>query len=177
LRTGTAGRRRPIFGLRVGRATRNRRTAVSDTRSNYLLESQSSDVQLSKRLKTLIRERELNGGIAVAVYAILWGTGQKADIAPVLIYSFVLGNFVASFQKLVAPLVNRAPFPLSLLFCLVLIYAATPVAVALATALVVAITPQSVPFLAYLRSGWKFPTVVTLVPQPLIAFTCTLRPD
>jgi sigma-B regulation protein RsbU (phosphoserine phosphatase) len=120
-------------------------------------------VQLPKRLKTLFRAQELNLGIAVAVYAILWGTGQKADIAPVLVYCFVLGNFVISFQKLVAPLVNRAPFPLSLLFCLILIYAATPVAVALATALVVALTLQSVPFLGYLRAGWKFPTVVTLI--------------
>lgn len=120
-------------------------------------------MQLSKWLKTLIREQELNVGIAVAVYAILWGTGQKTDIAPVLIHTFVLGNFVFTFQKLVAPLVNRAPFPLSLLFCLLLIYAGTPVTVALATALVVVITPQSVPFLAYLRSGWKFPTVVTLI--------------
>ena len=120
-------------------------------------------MQLSKRLKTLIREQELNVGIAVAVYAILWGTGQKTDIAPLLIYTFVLGNFVFTFQKLVAPLVNRAPFPLSLLFCLLLIYAGTPVTVALATALVVVITSQSVPFLAYLRSGWKFPTVVTLI--------------
>src|SRR6516225_5047727 len=84
-------------------------------------------MQLSKRLKTLIREQELNVGIAVAVYAILWGTGQKTDIAPLLIYTFVLGNFVFTFQKLVAPLVNRAPFPLSLLFCLLLIYAGTPV--------------------------------------------------
>src|SRR6516164_3237270 len=109
-------------------------------------------MQLSKRLKTLIREQELNVGIAVAVYAILWGTGQKTDIAPVLIYTFVLGNFVFTFQKLVVPLVNRAPFPLSLLFSLLLIYAGTPVTVALATALVVVITPQSVPFLAYLRS-------------------------
>jgi phosphoserine phosphatase RsbU/P len=120
-------------------------------------------VQLSKRLKTLIREQEINLGIAVAVYAILWGTSQKADLAPVLIYSFVLGNFVFAFQKLVAPLVNRAPFPLSLLFCLLLIYVAIPIAVALATALVVVVTPHSVPFLAYLRSGWKFPTVVTLI--------------
>lgn len=120
-------------------------------------------MQLSKRLKTLIREQEINLGIAVAVYAILWGTGQKADIAPVLIYSLVLGNFVFTLQKLVAPLVNLAPFPLSLLFCLLLIYAGTPVAVALATALVAVITAQSVPFLAYLRSAWKFPTVVTLI--------------
>jgi phosphoserine phosphatase RsbU/P len=126
-------------------------------------------VQLSRRLKTLIREQEINLGIAVAVYAILWGTGQKSDVAPVLIYSFVLGNFVFTFQKLVAPLVNRAPFPLSLLFCLLLIYPSTPVAVALATALVAVITAQSVPFLPYLRSAWKFPTVVTLIAATVYA--------
>jgi sigma-B regulation protein RsbU (phosphoserine phosphatase) len=142
---------------------RNECTLSSDIGFNELLESQSPGVELSKRLKTLIREQELNLGIAVAVYAILWGTGQKTEIAPVLIYSFVLGNFVVSFQKIVAPVVNRAPFPLSLLFCLLLIYIATPLVVMLATALVVAITQPSLPFLAYLRSGWKFPTVVTLV--------------
>ena len=120
-------------------------------------------MRFSKGLKTLIREQEINLGIAVAVYAILWGIGQKPDIAPVLIYSFVLGNFVFTFQKLVAPLVNRAPFPLSLLFCLLLIYAFTPVIVALATALVVVITAPSIPFMTYLRSAWKFPTVVTLI--------------
>jgi hypothetical protein len=143
--------------------TRNWRTPVFWYGFNWLLESQSRDVQLSKPLKTLIHQQELNLGIAVAVYAILWGTSQKADLAPVLIYSFVLGNFVFAFQKLVAPLVNRARFPLSLLFCLFLIYAAIPIAVALATALVVVVTQHSVPFLAYLRSGWKFPTVVTLI--------------
>lgn len=120
-------------------------------------------MQLSKRLTTFIREQQINLGIAVGVYAILWGTGQKAEIAPVLIYSFVLGNFVFTFQKLIAPLVNRARFPLSLLFCLLLIYACTPVIVALATALIAVITAPPVPFFEYLRTAWKFPTVVTLI--------------
>ena len=120
-------------------------------------------MQLSKRLTTLLREQEINLGIAVAVYAILWGTGQKAEIGPVLIYCLVLGNFVFSAQKLFARLLRRSSFPLSLLLCLLLIYLATPFAVAFATALVVAITHQPVPYLVYLRSEWKFPIVVTLV--------------
>jgi serine phosphatase RsbU (regulator of sigma subunit) len=50
-----------------------------------------------------------------------------------------------------------------LFFCLLVIYAGIPFAVVLATALVALVTAQPEPFVTYLRSSWKFPTVMTLI--------------
>lgn len=113
-----------------------------------------------------VRQQQLYIAIAVAVYAIFWAIlGQRADMLATLIYTLLLCNLTVLVQEKLSPLYAHRLFRSYWLIYLLLLLATTPVWVVLSTAVVYQIpTPQPrVPWPDFLRSGWKFPFVATLI--------------
>lgn len=113
-----------------------------------------------------VRQQQLYIAIAVAVYAIFWAIlGQRADMLATLIYTLLLCNLTVLVQEILSPLYAQRPFRSYWLIYLLLLLVTTPVWVVLATAVVyqIPIPQPRVPWPDFLRSGWKFPFVATLI--------------
>lgn len=107
--------------------------------------------------------QQVNLGIAIGVYTILWATGQKAEAVPVVIYTLILGNFLFALDGGAEVFLARLSPALSFVCRLAIMYAATPLVVVLASGVVFALHPHPPPFISFLRAGWKFPTVVAWI--------------
>ena len=113
-----------------------------------------------------LRRQQLYVAIAVAVYAVLWAVlGQRADILATLIYSLLLCNFTVLVQDKLGFLYLQRPFRSYWLIYLQLLLLTTPLWVVLSTAVVyqLPISQPRLPWPEFLRSGWKFPFVATVI--------------
>jgi sigma-B regulation protein RsbU (phosphoserine phosphatase) len=121
---------------------------------------------ISSSLMRWVRRQQLYVAIAVAVYAIFWAIlGQRADMLATLTYTLLLCNLTVLVQEQLAFLYAQRPFRSYWLIYLLLLLVTTPVWVVLSTAVVyqIPIPQPRVPWLDFLRSGWKFPFVATLI--------------
>jgi len=125
-------------------------------------------------LLRFLREQQLYLAIAVAVYAIFWGIGQEVSVPVVVIYSLCIGNLTRLAIRHVEPLYSEREFPHGWLFFLSFLAALAPVIVVVSTAIVFwtdirpgggnfRVPPRWDLFWNYLRTGWKFPLVATLI--------------
>jgi phosphoserine phosphatase RsbU/P len=113
-----------------------------------------------------LRRQQFYVAIAVAVYAVLWAVlGQRADILATLIYSLLLCNLTVLVQDQLGFLYAQRPFGSYWLIYLLLLFVTTPLWVVLSTAVVyqLPISQPRLPWPEFLRSGWKFPFVATVI--------------
>jgi len=114
-------------------------------------------------LLRFLQQQQLYIAIAVAIYAMFWAMGLHSSFSVTLAYTLLLANFTLLVQE-----------RLSYLYCnykgirywtvyLVLLFCLTPFAVFIAMLIIHRLQGATGPFLEYLRSGWKFPFVATIV--------------
>jgi sigma-B regulation protein RsbU (phosphoserine phosphatase) len=118
------------------------------------------------RLRTFARQQPLYLMTAMGVAAIFWAiTGSAPSLGVTLIYSFALGNLVAITLETIPPPRGVKSYAGRAVFAVVLLLVATPVIVAISTVIVFVATaePPRGDFWVYLASGWKFPSVATLI--------------
>ena len=114
-------------------------------------------------LLRFLQQQQLYIAIAVAIYAMFWAIGVQASFSITLVYTLLLANFTTLVQERLSYLycnykgVHYWAVYLMLLFCL------TPLAVVIAMLIVYRLQGVTGPFLDYLRAGWKFPFVATIV--------------
>lgn len=117
----------------------------------------------------LLRLQELFLVSAVAVYGIFWAIGQPGGIAVILIYSVCIGNLTS---VVVGNLSTSPERPNGWTIDLAILFACAPLVVFVST--VVVFWADLRPggghfrfpldlFWNYLRTGWKFPLVATLI--------------
>jgi sigma-B regulation protein RsbU (phosphoserine phosphatase) len=100
--------------------------------------------------------------IAVAVYLILWVTGQRPDAVITLIYTFVLGNTGMIAMEQMRPLYSRRGVAEEWLAFFIVFSVVTPFIVTVSTLLVFWYSAKAGDsFFRYLSTGWKFPTLIT----------------
>jgi sigma-B regulation protein RsbU (phosphoserine phosphatase) len=116
-------------------------------------------------LPRFLRRQQLYIAIAVAVYAVFWAVGpEKANAIATLIYSLCLCNMGALLWESLARYTCGRGAAISWAGYIVLLFAATPVMVAIATVPVYwLVAPPQSAFWPYLATGWKFPSVATVI--------------
>lgn len=116
------------------------------------------------RPKVLIRRQVLCIALAAIIGAIFWAIGQEINPGTVLLYSLMLGNLIIPATEALHFVYFRRPFPYNWLFFLLVVFALL-IPVYVTSSLVVWLlappTPQSLGHL--IRTGWKFPVLVTFV--------------
>ena len=131
-------------------------------------------VSISRSVGNWLRRQSLYLGVAAAVYAVFWAIGQTVSLRATLIYSFCLGNLASSLLQQVGLVSCKRGSRRLLLHYLTGLLLLTPVMVTIATALVFwadgnagggrfQLAPFRTLFWDYLRHGWKFPAVATLI--------------
>jgi sigma-B regulation protein RsbU (phosphoserine phosphatase) len=118
----------------------------------------------SFQLKRFARRQQLYIAIAVAIYAGLWAAGRSAGIGVTLIYTLSLCNFIACIQDYLSFLYQRQrPVVLWTIYVGVLMV----ISVAGVAVVNVILYPSGrVPGQTlgeFLRSGWKFPFMATMI--------------
>ena len=131
-------------------------------------------VSISRSVGNWLRRQSLYLGVAAAVYAVFWAISQTVSLRATLIYSFCLGNLASSLLQQVGSVSCKRGSRRLLLDYLTGLLLSTPVMVTLATALVFwadgnagggqfQLARFRTLFWDYLRHGWKFPAVATLI--------------
>src|SRR6266498_576483 len=118
------------------------------------------------RLRTFAGRQPLYLVTASAVAAIWWAiTGSAPSLGVTLIYSFALGNLAALTVENIPTPPGITSSSRRVLFGLSLLLITTPFIVAASTVIVffVTIAPPRGDFWEYLASGWKFPSVATVI--------------
>lgn len=100
--------------------------------------------------------------IAVAVYLILWITGQHPDAVITLIYTFFLGNTGMIAMEQMRPLYVRRSVAGEWIAFLIVLSVVTPFIVTVSTLLVFWYKASAGDtFFRFLSTGWQFPTLIT----------------
>ncbi len=118
------------------------------------------------RLRTFAGRQPLYLVTASGVAAIWWAiTGSAPSLGVTLIYSFALGNLTALTVENIPTPPGITSSSRRVLFRLVLLLIATPVIVAASTVFVFYATmaPPRGNFWEFLASGWRFPSVATVI--------------
>jgi len=118
------------------------------------------------RLRSFAARQPLYLVTASGVAAIWWAiTDSAPSLAVTLIYSFTLGNLAAFTVENIPTPPGITSSSGRVLIRLLLLLIATPVIVAAATVIVffVTIAPPRGDFWEFLVSGWKFPSVATVI--------------
>lgn len=112
----------------------------------------------------LLRQQQLYLAIAAIVWAIFWALGMPLNPIVTIVYSLLLGNMGTFIMERLYFLYGTRHFPYNWLSFLLIVAAMTPVIVTIATTGVYFQNkPPYPPFWPYLRTSWKFPSVVTVV--------------
>jgi sigma-B regulation protein RsbU (phosphoserine phosphatase) len=115
-------------------------------------------------LARFLRQQSVYIAVSAIVGAIFWADGQPVNPATVLAYSLCIGNLLAPALDRLSFLYWRRPFPFNwLIFLPVLLILVVPVYL-ISSAIVWWIAPPAPQSLSHLiRTGWKFPFLVTFV--------------
>ncbi len=115
-------------------------------------------------LVRFFRQQSLYLSLAAVVAAIFWAVGQEVNPLTILVYSVCLGNLTKTAMEKATPLYGDRRFPHNwLMFLLVLAVLVAPIYL-ISSTLVWWIAPPSPQTLEhYLRTGWKFPILITVV--------------
>ena len=117
-----------------------------------------------------LRQQIIYIAISAIAGAIFWAIGQQINPLTILVYSIVIGNIVVPYNaRDCTGTIRRKPFPYNWLFFLpILIALLIPVYVVSSVVvwLLAPPTPQTLEHL--LRTGWKFPILITFVASALI---------
>lgn len=115
-------------------------------------------------LVRFLRRQQLYIAIAVAVYATFWAIEpQRSNAIVTLIYSLCLCNLTVLMQDRLSFLYSNRRGSLYWLVYLTLLFALTPVMVAIATEFVFWFVKSPGTFRHYLETSWRFPLVATLI--------------
>jgi sigma-B regulation protein RsbU (phosphoserine phosphatase) len=115
-------------------------------------------------LVRFFRQQSVYLSVAAVVVAIFWAVGQETNPLTILVYSICLGNLTQTAMEKARPLYGDRRFPYNwVTFLLVLAVLVAPIYV-ISSTLVWWIAPPGPQTLEhYLRTGWKFPILVTVV--------------
>lgn len=101
--------------------------------------------------------------VAMAIYAAFWALHLEVDVIVVLIYTLCLSNMTAWMQDAVSgwqAKTSARKFWSAYLGLLILL---TPVMIAISNLLVRPLMAPNLSFWEFMKAGWKFPAVVTLM--------------
>ncbi len=120
-------------------------------------------------LVSFLRQQITYIAIAAIAGAVFWAIGQQINPMTILVYSIAIGNLVVPVTQLLRRLYSEKPFPYNWLFFLgFLLVLLIPVYV-VSSAVVWLLAPPSPQTLEHLlRTGWKFPVLITFVASTLI---------
>ena len=125
-------------------------------------------VNLSSLVRFL-RQQIVYIAISAIAGAVFWAIGQEINPLTILVYSIVIGNIVVPITQRLHRYYSEKPFPYNWLFFLpVLLLLLIPVYVVSSVVvwMLAPPTPQTLEHL--LRTGWKFPVLITFVASALI---------
>lgn len=116
-----------------------------------------------------LRSQALYLAISAVAGAVFWANGQRINPFTVIVYSVCIGNLVTFATKYLHPLYSERPLPYNwLLFLPILFLLLTPVYV-MSSVIVWWLAPPTPQTLGHLlRTGWKFPFLITFVFSVLI---------
>jgi len=122
------------------------------------------NLSLSPAVRRFLSQQQLYLAIAAAVYVVFWTMNLTSNVVTVLIYSVLLGNSATLIVQTVMRLSEgRSRSQQWLIFAGTLLVA-TAIAVTISTYVIYWIAPPPRGrFLRFLASGWKFPSVVTII--------------
>ncbi|MGA8729129.1 MAG: PP2C family protein-serine/threonine phosphatase [Terracidiphilus sp.] len=132
-------------------------------------------VNLSSLVRFL-RQQIVYIAISAIAGAVFWAIGQEINPLTILVYSIVIGNIVVPITQRLHRYYSEKPFPYNWLFFLpVLLLLLIPVYVVSSVVvwMLAPPTPQTLEHL--LRTGWKFPILITFVASVLIFLYQTTR--
>lgn len=111
-----------------------------------------------------LRKQSLYIALAAVVGAVFWAIGQQINPLTVLVYSLSIGNLTDPAMEKLSPIYEGRPFPYNwLLFLSVLLIVIPPVYL-ISTVIAWALAPPTPQSLSHLmRTGWKFPALITFV--------------
>ena len=114
-------------------------------------------------LLRFLQQQQLYIAIAVAIYAMFWAMGLQSSFVVTLAYTLLLANFTLLVQERLHFLYcDRKGLAYWMVYLALLVGLTIP-AVVLTMLIVHRLQGSSVPFRNYLRDGWKFPFVATIV--------------
>src|ERR1017187_5153404 len=114
-------------------------------------------------LVRFLRQQIVYIAISAIAGAVFWAIGQRINPLTILVYSIAIGNLVVPLTTRFHRFYYEKPFPYNWLYFL-------PIPVYVVSSVVVWMiappTPQTLEHL--LRTGWKFPILITFVSSTLI---------
>ena len=110
-----------------------------------------------------LQQQQLYIAIAVAIYAMFWAMGVPASFSVTLAYTLLLANFTLLVQERLHFLYCDRKGAAYWMVYLVLLFGLTIPAVALTMVIIHWLQGSAVPLRDYVRGGWKFPFVATIV--------------
>ncbi|MGC2617023.1 MAG: PP2C family protein-serine/threonine phosphatase [Terracidiphilus sp.] len=120
-------------------------------------------------LVRFLRQQIVYIAISAIAGAVFWAIGQEINPLTILVYSIVIGNIVVPVTERSHRFYSQKPFPYNWLFFLaILLVLLIPVYV-FSSVVVWLLAPPSPQTLEHLlRTGWKFPVLITFVASVLI---------
>ena len=107
--------------------------------------------------------------ISAIAGAVFWAIGQQINPLTVLVYSIAIGNIVVLVTQRLHKHYSEKPFPYNWLFFLAILLVLLIPVYALSSVVVWILAPPTPQTLGHLlRTGWKFPVLVTFVASVLI---------
>src|SRR5208337_3964963 len=115
-------------------------------------------------LARFFRDQSTYIAVSAVVGAIFWANGQQINPGTVLLYSLCIGNLLSPATERLSPLYWHRPFPYNwLVFLPVLTVLTVPVIVITSVVVWLIAPPAPQTLLHLLRTGWKFPFLITFV--------------
>lgn len=115
-------------------------------------------------LASLVRSQALYIALSLIVAAVFWAVGQEISPWTILVYSLSLGNLTTLSMGKAYRLYGDRSFPYNWLYYLLTLAAVLVPVYLVSAGIVWSIAPPSPQTLAhYVRTGWKFPILVSFV--------------
>jgi sigma-B regulation protein RsbU (phosphoserine phosphatase) len=126
-------------------------------------------------LASFFRQQVIYIALTAVIGAILWASGQRVNIATILVYTLCTGNLVSPAASWLGFLYSERKFPYNLLIFLPLLLALTaPVYLITSVVVWLVAPPAPVTLFALISSGWRFSFVATfLFSVPIFLFNTT----
>ncbi len=120
-------------------------------------------------LVRFLRQQITYIAISAIAGAVFWAIGEKINPLTILVYSIAIGNLIVPVTERLHGLYNEKPFPYNWLFFLPVLLALLIPVFVVSSAIVWLLAPPTPQTLEHLlRTGWKFPVLITFVSSTLI---------
>lgn len=117
----------------------------------------------------LLRRQILYIAVSAVAGAIFWAIGERINPLTVLLYGLAIGNLIVSSTERLHGLYSQRRFPYNwLLFLFVLLVLLIPIYVTSSVFVWLLAPPTSQTLGHLLRTGWKFPILITFVSSVLV---------